>query len=347
MGTPTRSAAELGFGRFFTDRMFVMEWTAERGWHGGRVAPRAALSLDPAAAVLHYGQALFEGLKALRDADGRARVFRLDRHARRMAGGAERLCVPVVPPELFEDAVLRLLRADEGAIPREPEASLYIRPTLIATEAFLGVRAAQAYTFFIICSPVGPYFAEGARPLRIWVERDEVRAVRGGLGAVKTGANYVASLHAAARAKQAGYAQVLWLDGVDRKYLEEVGTMNVFVRLRDEVVTPPLDGTILPGVTRDAVLALLGDWGVPARERRMSIDEVVAAHADGRLEEAFGTGTAAVIAPIGELGIGDRVLTVRDGAVGPLAARLLDEIAGIQRGARPDRHGWMRPCSLM
>jgi branched-chain amino acid aminotransferase len=343
MVTHASTAKDLGFGRYFTDRMFVMDWTPDGGWHGGRVAPRAELALDPAAAVLHYGQAMFEGLKAMRGPNGRAQLFRVDRHAARMAAGAERLCVPVVPPAAFEQAVIELVRAEQAAIPREPDASLYIRPTLVATEAFLGVRPAQAYAFFVICSPVGPYFAEGARPLKIWVERDEVRAVRGGLGAVKTGANYAASLHAAALAKARGYAQVLWLDGVERKYLEEVGTMNVFVRVRDEVVTPPLDGTILAGVTRDAVITLLRGWGIKVSERKISIDEVVAAHAAGDLDEAFGTGTAAVIAPIGELGVDGRALTVAGGGVGPLSARLLDEIAGIQRGTRPDPHGWVRP----
>src|SRR5262245_52605054 len=215
MSVPARPSpnpsADLGFGRFFTDRMFIMDWTAQNGWHGQRIVPRATLALDPAASVLHYGQALFEGLKALRDGDGRAQLFRVDRHARRMAGGAERICMPVVPPEMFETAVIDLVRAEEEQIPSDPESSLYIRPTLVATEALFGVRAAESYSFFVICSPVGSYFAEGVRPLRIWVEQEEVRAVRGGLGATKTGANYAASLHAAARAKQQGFAQVLWL----------------------------------------------------------------------------------------------------------------------------------------
>jgi len=331
---------ELGFGRHFTDHMFVAEWTPKEGWHGLRVMPYGPMQLDPAAAVLHYGQALFDGFKAFRGSDGGIRVFRLDRHAARMAGGVERMCMPSLDARLIEEGVRALLGADARWVPAAPSA-LYLRPTIVATEGFLGVRAAERYTFFVIASPVGSYYAEGASPVRIWVEREEVRAARGGLGAVKAAANYAASLHAAAVAKKRGYAQVLWLDAQEHRYLEEVGTMNVWVHLGEQVVTPPLEGSILAGVTRDAVLQLLSDWGQRAVQRRITIDELAAAHDRGQLHEMFGCGTAAVISPIGELGDGARTMKINGGVTGPLAQRLYDELTGIQYAKRPDPHGWM------
>jgi branched-chain amino acid aminotransferase len=337
-------SGELGFGRHFTDHMFVADWTTPDGWHSPRVVPYGAFSIDPAAAVLHYGQALFDGFKAFRGADDRVRGFRLDRHAGRMAEGCERMCMPMLDPALILDGVHALVSADASWVPKAP-SSLYLRPTLIATEDFLGVRPAERYSFFIIASPVGNYYASGTAPVRLWVERTEVRAARGGLGAVKAGANYAASLHAGALAKRRGYAQVLWLDAQEHRWVEEAGTMNVWIHLGDEIITPPLDGSILAGVTRDSVRTLLSDWGLRPVERRVSIDEIVEAGDRGTLHEMFGCGTAAVISPIGELGFEDRKLMIKGGAIGPLARRLYDEITGVQYGTRPDRHGWMTQLS--
>jgi branched-chain amino acid aminotransferase len=337
-------SGELGFGRHFTDHMFIADWTPQAGWHAPRVVPYGPLSIDPAAAVLHYGQALFDGFKAFRNAAGDVRGFRLDRHATRMSEGCERMCMPRLDPSLIVEGVQALVSADAGWVPKAP-SSLYLRPTVIATEGFLGVRSAERYSFFIIASPVGNYYATGTAPVPLWVERIEVRAARGGLGAVKAGANYAASLHAAAQAKRRGYAQVVWLDAHEHRWLEEVGTMNVFVALGDDIITPPLDGSILPGVTRDSVLALLSEWGLRAVERRISIDEVVEAADRGTLREVFGCGTAAVISPIGELGLEDRKLVINGGTTGPLARRLYDEITGVQFGTHPDRHGWMTQLS--
>ena len=341
---PRPSDAGLGFGKHFADHMFVMEWTSQRGWHDGRVVPYGPLALDPAASVLHYGQAMFEGLKAFRGRDGKVRLFRLERHCRRMAEGAPRLCMPPPDPELTQRAITELVRADQGWVPAAPGTALYIRPTMIASEAFLGVRPADRYTYFIISGPVGAYYEGGMKPVKIWVERKLVRASPGGLGAVKAGANYAASLLAAEAARKAGYAQVLWLDATEHRYLEEVGTMNLVLKLRGELVTPPLGGSILAGVTRDCVMTLARGWGLKVTERPISLDEVVAAHRDGGLEEVFGTGTAAVISPVGELAIGpnpgDR-LVINDGVIGETARRLYDEITGIQYATRPDVHGWL------
>jgi branched-chain amino acid aminotransferase len=335
-----KPSGELGFGRYFTDHMFLCDWTTQTGWHRPRIVPYASFALDPATAVLHYGQAIFDGFKAFRGADGGIRVFRVDRHCARLVNGAERLCMPALETAALTEAVRALVGVDVAWVPPSPGA-LYLRPALVANEAFLGVRPAERYLFFLIASPVGSYYAEGTAPVKIWVERRQVRAARGGLGAVKAGANYAAGLHAAAQAKKRGYAQVLWLDANEHRYVEEVGTMNVWVHLGDEVVTPPLEGSILAGVTRDSVIALLGEWGLRAVERRISIEEICAAADRGILHEMFGCGTAAVISPIGELGLGESALRIRDGKTGPLAQRLYDELTGIQFATRPDPHGWM------
>lgn len=338
---PRPADGELGFGKHFTDHMFVMEWTKDRGWHNGRVEPYGPLSFDPAAACLHYGQAMFEGLKAFRGKDGKVRLFRVDRHCKRMASGAPRLCMPPVDPEVMKQALIDVVYADRDWVPSSPGTALYIRPTMVASEAFLGVRPAERYTFFIILSPVGAYYAEGMKPVKIWVEKSFVRAAPGGLGSVKAGANYAASLLAAENARKAGYAQVLWLDATEHRYLEEVGTMNLVLKMGGELVTPPLGGTILGGVTRDCVLTLAKSWGMKVSERPVTADEVVAAHGNGTLEEVFGCGTAAVISPVGELAFGDVRLLINDGAIGPTAKRLYDEITGIQYGTRPDTEGWL------
>jgi len=334
-------AGELGFGRLFADHMFMMDYGRQEGWHGHRIVPYGPLTLDPAAAVLHYGQEAFEGLKAWRGENGKIRLFRPDRHCARMAQSAARLCIPAIDPEEMMQALLQLVSIDHAWVPSAPNASLYIRPTIIATEAFLGVRPAERYLFYIISSPVGAYYAEGFEPVRIWVEPELVRAAAGGLGAAKTGANYVASLFAAERAKKMGYSQVLWLDAKEHRYFEEVGTMNLFVRIKDTLVTPPLGGSILQGVTRASILTLLQEWKIPVEERALSIEEVTEAHRRGELGEAFGCGTGAIISPIGELGTPSGRMLVNQGQAGEIAKRLFGAISDIQRGRVPDTHGWL------
>jgi branched-chain amino acid aminotransferase len=340
---PHPAESQLGFGQYFTDHMFVMDYDAAQKWHAPRIVPRGPLALDPAAAVLHYGQALFEGLKAFRGVDGRVRLFRGLDHCHRLNHGAARLCMPPVDPEFILRGIVELVGVDRDWVPAAPGTALYIRPTMIATDPFLGVRAAKRYTFFTILSPVGSYYGTaGLAPVKIWVESHYVRAARGGLGAVKAGANYAASLLAAEEAKARGYAQVLWLDASQHRELEEVGTMNLFVRIGDEVITPPLGGSILGGMTRDCVLTLLREWGVRVSEHTITIDEVVAAHKTGTLREVFGTGTAAVISPVGELsGEVCGKLVINEGRIGDLSQRLYDAITAIQYAREPDTHGWL------
>jgi branched-chain amino acid aminotransferase len=339
---PRPPESDLGFGRYFTDHMLLVDWEPARGWHDARVVPYGPLALDPAASSLHYGQAMFEGMKAFRGADGRIRLWRLHRHCQRMAAGAPRLCMPALPVEDMARAIEAVVRVDADWVPSAPESALYIRPTLIATEAFLGVRPAERYQFFVILTPVGAYYGGGAlNPVKIYVETELTRAPRGGLGSVKAAANYAAGLYAAVRARKDGYAQVLWLDGANHETLEEVGTMNLFAVLDGELVTPPLSDSILAGVTRDCVLTLARDFGVRVSERPLSITELRAAHARGALQEVFGSGTAAVVSPVGELSIGGERLVINDGKVGALSLRLYEEVTQIQRGTRPDRHGWL------
>jgi branched-chain amino acid aminotransferase len=342
--SPKLPAGELGFGRYFTDHLFVAEFDQDRGWRDPRVVPRATLAMDPAASALQYGQSVFEGLKAFRDPRGGAhRLFRLDRHTARLRASARRVCLPEVPEDLFADAVRSAIRADADWMPTAEGTAIYIRPTLLGTEAFLGVRPSTAAMFYVLLSPVGSYWQGGRRPLRIWVEDTYVRAALGGLGAAKTGANYAASLLAAEVAKSRGYDQVLWLDAERRERVEEIGTMNLFARIGDTVITPAIDGTILDGVTRASVLDLLREWGVKTEERPLDLAEIIAAHASGTLREMFGTGTAAIIAPLGALGGKPGELTIGDGREGELTRRLFDEIRAIQSGAAEDRHGWLTP----
>jgi branched-chain amino acid aminotransferase len=333
-------AAELKFGRYFTDHMFLLDWE-DGAWKDPRIVPFGPLSLDPAAACLHYAQELFDGSKAFRGQDGKLRLFRVDRHTARMAEGARRLCMPVFDPAHHRQALLELVRVDASWVPSAPGTALYLRPTMIATEPFLGVRPALQYLFFIIASPVGAYYAEGFGPVRIKIEDKFVRAAPGGLGAVKAAANYIASLYAAEEAKKDGWAQVLWTDAREHGALEEVGSMNVFVRIGDEIATPSLEGTILAGVTRDSVLTLLKRWGFKTSERRITIDEILAAHRAGTLKEVFGTGTAAVVSPVGELGWKGERLQIGDGQPGELSQRLFKAITDVQYGAAPDTEGWM------
>lgn len=340
----TRPAdADLGFGKYFSDHMFAMDWTPDKGWHDARVQPYAPFSIDPAASVLHYGQAMFEGSKAFRGQDGVVRMFRPEAHAHRMVAGAPRLCMPCPSEAELLQAAKALVKADLDWVPKAEGTALYLRPTLIGTEGFLGVRPANKYLYFIIASPVGNYYGgKGLKCVRIWVETSEVRAARGGLGAVKAGANYAASLHAAMRAKKEGYDQVLWLDSRDHELVEEVGTMNLFVVMGDTLVTPPLSDSILPGVTRDSIITLAQDLGMKVEQRPLSMKELRAAHQRGELKEVFGTGTAAVVSPVGELAFGGEKLPINKGEPGPVGLKIFEELSGIQRGTRPDRHGWLK-----
>jgi branched-chain amino acid aminotransferase len=330
----------LTFGTVFTDHMFVCDFQEEKGWYDPRVEPYGPLSLDPACAMLHYAQGIFDGLKAFRARDGKVRLFRPQKHVERLNNSARRMCIPPLDPELALRSLTTLVDIDRDWVPGTVGTSLYIRPTIIASEPFLGVRPAKEYLYYVILSPVGAYYPEGINPVRILTEEQHVRAVEGGVGSAKTGANYAASLYAAEEAKHKGFTQVLWLDGRHHKYIDEVGTMNIMVRIRDEVITPPLAGSILPGVTRDSVLTLLRDWGYGVSERQLSIDEVIAAAADGTLKEMWGTGTAAVISPVGELAFKHHRIVINGGRIGELTQKLYDTIVGIQYGTVADTHGW-------
>lgn len=331
---------DLAFGNVFTDHMFVASFEEEKGWYDPRIEPYGPLPLDPATAVLHYGQSLFEGLKAFRGKDGTIRLFRPDKHVDRLNRTARRMCIPTLDPDLILRSWTTLVDVDRDWVPSSVGTSLYIRPTVIASEPFLGVRPAKQYLYYVILSPVGPYYPEGLAPTRIKVIDNYVRACAGGLGEAKTSANYAASLYAAEEAKHEGFTQVLWLDGVHHKYIEEVGTSNIMLRIGDEVITPPLGGTILAGVTRDTSLALLRSWGTPVSERMITIDEVVAAAEAGTLREVWATGTAAVISPVGELAYQGRRIVVNQGRIGELAQRLYDTIVAVQYGEAADAHGW-------
>ena len=331
----------LGFGNHYTDHMFIMDYTEGRGWHSPRIEPYHSLELDPAALVFHYAQECFEGMKAYRAANGRVLLFRPEKNAARMQSTHRRLCIPEIPVEDFVQAVKALVSVDKDWVPGEPDTSLYLRPFTIATEAHLGVKPSASYQFIIIASPSGAYYAEGMNPVKIYVENEDVRAVKGGTGYTKCGGNYAASIRAGERAEQNGYAQVLWLDGVHRKYIEEVGSMNVMFQVGDTVLTPELTGSVLPGITRKSCLELLKSWGLKVEERLITAQELFDAGADGTLKEAWGTGTAAVISPIGEMGWEDQHVVVNGGKIGPLAQRLYDTLTGIQWGTRPDPFGWV------
>ena len=335
---------DLTFGTVFTDHLFVMDFQEEKGWYDPRIEPYGPLSLDPAAAVLHYAQAVFDGLKAFRGRDGRVRLFRPQKHLERLNHSARRLCIPPLDPEQALRALVELVGLERDWVPSTLGTSLYVRPTIIANEAFLGVRPAKSYIYYVVLSPVGAYYPEGMNPVRILVVDTYVRAVEGGVGGAKTGVNYAASLYAAEEAKHAGFTQVLWLDGRERKYLDEVGTMNIMLKIDDEVITPALSqGTILPGVTRDSALTLMREWGLRVSERAISIDEVARAARDGSLREVWGTGTAAVISPVGELAYAGERIVINGGKIGELTQKLYDAIVGIQYATAPDTHGWTVP----
>jgi branched-chain amino acid aminotransferase len=331
----------LGFGNHFSDHMFLMEHAGGKRWRNARIVPYGPLELLPSAIVLHYAQEIFEGLKAYYAKDGGICLFRPEMNADRLNRSAARLCMPAVPVEDHLEAIRQLLRIDREWIPRARGASLYIRPAMIGTEGALGVHPSSEYLFFIITGPVGAYYAKGFEPVRILVEEKYVRAARGGLGEAKTGGNYAASILAAKAARQEGFDQVLWLDAEHRRFVEEVGTMNIFFVFGEEIVTPPLSGSILPGVTRDSVMTLARDWNIPVTERPVEIDEVMRGAADGTLTEAFGTGTAAVISPVGSFSYGGEEVMVRRSLVGKLSRRFYEEITGIQYGELADRHRWV------
>ena len=331
---------KLGFGNYYTDHMFLMNYDEGKGWHDPRIVPYGPIELDPAAMCLHYGQEVFEGLKAYRTEDGRILLFRPDRNMAHLNSSNERLCIPAIDEAFAVEAVKKLVSVDQDWIPTAEGTSLYIRPFIFATEPQVGVHPAQELLFAIILSPVGAYYPEGLNPVKIYVEDNYVRAVRGGMGYTKTGGNYAASLKAQDEAEKVGYTQVLWLDGVERKYIEEVGTMNVFFVIDDEIITPELQGSILPGVTRMSCIELLKKQGYKVSERKLSIDEVARAADEGRLREAFGSGTAAVISPIGELKWDDKVMTINNGEIGAISQHLYDTLTGIQWGKLPDPYGW-------
>ncbi|MBQ4365714.1 MAG: branched-chain amino acid aminotransferase [Clostridia bacterium] len=330
----------LGFGKIFTDHMFVMDYTEGKGWHDARIVPYGNLSLAPSAMVFHYGQEMFEGLKAYKGEDGQVYLFRPDMNAKRANSSNRRLVIPELPEQDFVDAVKAVVDVDRDWIPTDPGTSLYIRPFIIATDEFLGVAPSKTYLFIIILSPSGAYYESGLEPVGIWIEDEYVRAVKGGMGFTKTGGNYAASLIAQVKAHDDGYSQVLWLDGVERKYIEEVGAMNIMFKINGKVVTPMLNGSILPGVTRDSIIRVCKDWGYEVEERRISVDELVAAAKDGTLEEVWGTGTAAVVSPVNKLRYEDEVMHIGDGGIGELTQKLYDELTGIQWGKRPDTRGW-------
>ena len=340
---PRPEDSDLHFGDLFTDHMFSMDYNREKGWHDPRIEPYAPIVMDPATMVLHYGQAIFEGLKAFRNVSGGVQMFRPKDNLARFNNSARRLCIPEVDEEFSLDALKQLINLDQEWVPRASGTALYVRPTIVAMDPFLGVRASNTYRYFIILGPVGAYYAAGFNPIKILVTKKFVRAVRGGIGEAKTPGNYAASLLAGENAREAGYSQVLWLDGVTQKNIEEVGAMNIFFLIDDELVTPKLNGSILPGITRKSVVFLAERWGMNVSERDISIDEVVDAHDAGKLLEVFGAGTAAVVSPVGELKYGDKVLAVGDGSVGPISQKFYDALTDIQYGKADDPDGWIEP----
>ena len=344
--TPKEKPADeskLGFGKKFSDHMFVMNYTKGQGWHDPRIVPYAPFQLDPACVVFHYAQEIFEGMKAYRAVDGTIQLFRPDCNAQRMQDSCDRLCIPTIPVEDYIQAVKALVEVEKDWVPHTEGASLYIRPFIFATDVGLGVHASPTYTFCIIVSPSGAYYAEGINPVRIYVEDEYVRAAPGLTGFTKCGGNYAASIKAGEVAEEKGFAQVLWLDGVEKKYVEEVGSMNIMFKINGKIYTAPCEGTVLPGVTRRSCIELLRDWGYEVEEKHVAIADIMQAGHDGTLEEVFGTGTAAVVSPVKELDWkGDKVF-ICDGKIGPLTQKLYDTMTGMQWGKIPDDKGWIVP----
>ena len=331
----------LKFGKTFTDHMFQMEYDEAKGWNNGRIIPYGPISLEPAAVVLHYAQEMFEGLKAYRSKDGRILLFRPDMNAKRTTVTNERLCIPHLDEEIMLEAIKALVDVERDWVPDKPGTSLYIRPFIIADDPFLGVSPASHFLFMIILSPVGQYYAKGLYPTKIFVEDEYVRAAPGGTGNAKIGANYAIGLKAQVKASEKGYEQVLWLDAVERKYVEEIGTSNAFFYIGDEIITPPLGGSILPGITRDSVIELLKSWGYKVSEKRLSIEEVYETANNGQLKEIWATGTAAVISPVGELSWKGDTISINNGRIGDLSQRIYNELSGLQSGGIKDSRGWV------
>lgn len=332
---------KLGFGHVFTDHMFVMNYDAGQGWHDARIVPYGEISLSPAAMCLHYGQEIFEGLKAYRTADGSIQMFRPQENFKRMNTSAERMVIPQIDEEFVLKALKTLVDLEKDWVPHTDGASLYIRPFIFATDPYVGVKPADHYMFMIILSPSGAYYSTGLNPVKIYVEEKYVRAVRGGTGFAKTAANYAISLKGQDEAHKQDYEQVLWLDGVEQKYIEEVGSMNIFFVIDGEVVTPQLQGSVLPGITRKSALELCKKWGMKVSERRITIQEVADAYDAGKLDEVFGTGTAAVISPVGHLKWGDKVMEINGNKIGAISQKLYDTMTGMQYGKLPDDMGWI------
>ncbi len=330
----------LGFGKSFTDHMFIADYSRDKGWYNARIVPFANLSMHPAATVFHYGAEIFEGLKAYRRADGKVQLFRPIENVRRMNNSAERLRLPQMPEEDMLQAIMELVKVEEAWVPHNEGESLYIRPFLFGNDEHLGVHSIVNATFVIICSPSGSYYAEGINPVKIMIEEDDVRAVRGGTGFAKCGGNYAAANRAGEKAEQLGYTQVLWLDGVERKYIEEVGAMNVMFKIDGEIVTPALTGSILPGITRKSCIEVLKNEGYTVSERLLSIDELTDAMENGKLEEAWGCGTAAVVSPIGQLFYKGKTYTINNNEIGTVTQNLYNKLTGIQWGKVEDTFGW-------
>lgn len=331
----------LGFGKYYTDYMFIMDYDKDQGgFHDARIVPFGPIEMDPASMVLHYAQETFEGLKAYKAKDGRILLFRPEKNAARFANSNDRLSMPAVPEEDFVQAVRELVKVEKDWIPTGENESLYIRPFMFASEAGVGVHPASSYKFMIILSPVGAYYAHGLAPVKIWVEDEYVRAAPGGTGFTKCGGNYAGSLKAQEKAEEAGYEQVLWLDGKEKKYVEEVGSMNILFKIDGKIYTAPIEGTVLPGVTRDSILHLLRDWGYEAHEEHLAIEDLMQAARDGKLEEVFGTGTAAVISPVGEICYKGEKAVINNNEIGPLTQKIYDTLTGIQWGDIEDPYGW-------
>jgi len=334
---------QLGFGRIFTDHMFLMNYTEGVGWHDGRIVPYGPLPIEPSCMALHYAQEVFEGMKAYRWPDGSVHLFRPEENARRLNKSCERLCMPGVPEDIFVQAVKELVALEADWVPEGNGRSLYIRPFVFATDKALGVHTSHTYLFCVICSPSGSYYPNGIEPVNIYVENKDVRAVRGGTGYAKCGGNYAASIRAGERAEKMGYTQVLWLDGVEQKYVEEVGAMNVMFKIDGKVVTPALNGSILDGITRKCCMEMISKWGIPVEERPITAEELFEAGKNGKLEEAWGTGTAAVISPIGKMRLDDLVVEINEGKIGALSRKLYDALYGMQSGEVEDFMGWTVP----
>lgn len=338
---PKPETDQLAFGSFFTDHMFIMDYSPASSWHDARIVPYEPLQIDPAAMIFHYGQSVFEGLKAYLTPDGNVQLFRPQQNMERLNRSSERLCIPRIDESFAVEAIKQLVTIDKDWIPTSEGTSLYIRPFIISTEPYLGVAPSKHYQFIVILSPVGAYYKEGINPVKIAVENTFVRAVKGGTGEAKTGGNYASGLIAQETVADKGFAQVLWLDGVQKQYIEEVGSMNVFFKINGEVITPALNGSILPGVTRDSVIQLLKHWNIPVTERKISMDEIYKAHQNGQLEEVFGSGTAAVISPIGQLTWNEENLIINEGRTGELARKVYDVLTAIQYGKHEDPFNWI------